>query len=104
MLAAALLLQQPTPDAIALCLLGFAFVQLAYMALKPTMPWVLVVFWVMAQWQSALIAMERAPTPELLGLLGLALLVQAYLVLSIGLAGLGHFRELRRLRTPPDNV
>lgn len=101
-LAAALLLRLPTPDALGLCLLGFAFVQLTYMSLQLTLPWAVVVFWVMAQWQAALLALERADTLELQTLLALAVAVQAYLVLTIGLAGLAHLRELRRLRPPPN--
>jgi hypothetical protein len=101
MLAAVLMLRAPQPDPLGLCLLGVAFVQLLYMAFKPTLPWVVVVFWVIVQWQTALLALERAPSPHTAALLALAVVVQAYLVLAIGLAGLAHLREMRRLRPPP---
>ena len=105
LMASLAMLAAPQPDSLALCLATAAAVQLVYMALKPTLPWALVVFWVLAQWQTALLALERAPTTTAVVLLALAVVVQAWLVLSIGLQSLGHLCELRRLpdtAPPPD--
>lgn len=80
----------------ALMLLLVAGVQGAYMAARPTLPWVVVVVWALLQWHVLLMVFERA-TGAPAWVLGLALTLQAGIALRLWADAGGRMLCLRRL-------